>query len=162
MTCTMCDNQKELKKSKVTKNYKEGGLENVVLVGVTVYQCDKCGEGYYQYADVRKLNRLISSILIRKAGLLNGREVRFLRKELGYSGAMFSHLIGYTPEAISRLETGENPITEQFDRMVRYFVASKLPDRDYDIHDLILNKKLEKIGRIKLTHARSGEWKWAA
>ena len=47
MTCSMCDNKKSLKKTKITHKYKECGLDNVTLVGVEHFRCEKCGEEYF-------------------------------------------------------------------------------------------------------------------
>ena len=155
----MCTNRKPLKKVKIVHKYKECGLDNVILVGVERYHCDQCGEDYFGFSNMQQLHDVIARILLQKRGLLSGKEVRFLRKHLGYSGAMFGKLIGYEHETISRIETGAQPVTMAFDRLVRFSVAAKMPDRDYDLHDQILNKTGMKIGNIKLETNRSGNWK---
>lgn len=105
MKCSMCENKKTLSKSHITVKYKECGLENVTLVGVGCFKCDQCGEEYMHYGDLEKLHSVIANVLLRKSDLLTGKEIRFLRKHLGYSGAMFARLIGYSHETISRIET---------------------------------------------------------
>jgi putative zinc finger/helix-turn-helix YgiT family protein len=159
MNCSNCDNPKQLKKTKVTRPYKESGLDNVTLIGVEMYRCDRCGETYFGYGNIEQLHGVISNLLIQKKGLLTGKEVRFLRKHLGYSGAMFAQLIGYERESISRIETGAQPVTEQFDRLVRFSVAAKLPDRNYDLHDQILHAKGVALSQIELTADRKGDWR---
>ncbi|MBI4406085.1 MAG: hypothetical protein HY537_18140, partial [Deltaproteobacteria bacterium] len=67
-------------------------------------------------------------------------------------------LVRYEKETIYRIEGGSQPITESYDRLVRFLVASKLPDRDYDLHDLILNNQLRDFRRLELTQDRAGEW----
>lgn len=159
MKCSMCENNKSLKKCTITVKYKESGLDNITLVGIDSYQCDKCGEGYYNYGNLEKLHTVISNILLKKADLLTGKEIRFLRKHLGYSGSTFAQLIGYSHETISRIETGAQSVTEAFDRLIRFLVASKLPDRGYDLHDLLLNHKGEIYSRIELTHSgKNNQW----
>lgn len=159
MTCSMCDNKKPLKKHKITHKYKECGLKNVTLIGVEHYRCEKCGEEYFGYGNMEKLHNAIAHILIRKKDMLTGQEVRFLRKHLGYSGAMFSKLIGYDDATLSRLENGSQPVTRSFDRLVRFTVVSKLSDRNYDLHDQILKNEGIKFNRIELTSTGHGEWK---
>ena len=159
MTCSMCDNKKPLKKTKITHKYKECGLDNVTLIGVEYYRCNKCGEEYFGYGNIEKLNEAIAHVLIRKKDFLTGKEVRFLRKHLGYSGAMFAKLIGYDDASLTRLERNAQPITRIFDHLVRFTVASKLPDRNYDLHDQILKGEGIKIGRIELTSIGHGDWK---
>lgn len=159
MNCTMCENKKNLKKSNTTFKYKACGLDNVTLIGVVSYRCNECGEEYVSFGNLENLHNTIASVLLKKRDLLTGKEVRFLRKHLGYSGAMFSRLIGYGHEAISRIETGANPVTESFDRLVRFTVAAKLPDREYDLHDQLLNNSGTKMNRIELTSIGHGNWK---
>jgi putative transcriptional regulator len=155
--CT-CENKKPLKRRRVTKKYAEGGLEGVTLIGVEYYKCDVCGEEFYGYGDMEQLHRVIANALITKKGLLTGKEIRFLRKYLGYSGPVFANLVQYEKETIYRIEGGGQPVTESYDRLVRFLVASKLPDRDYDLHDLILKNQLRDFRRLELQQDRSGEW----
>jgi len=150
MRCVLCPNNKKLPLERITIHYKECGLDNVTLFGVERHKCDKCGEEYYGYGNLEKLHDLIASILIKKSDLLNGKEVRFLRKYLGYSGAMFSQLIDYDRSTLSRIETDKQDITKIFDRLVRLFVKERLPDRDYDLHDHYLKKSGRIIERIEL------------
>lgn len=159
MKCAMCENKKTLKKVSVTKSYKESGLDNITLIGVTVYKCDQCGEEYFNYGNMDQLHRLIAKVLLEKKGLLTGGEIRFLRKHIGYSGAMFAKLIGYEHETISRIETGASPVQPSFDRLVRFSVSSKISDRSYDLHDQILTGSGKTLKRIQLSHNSHGEWR---
>lgn len=156
MKCVMCDNKKILKKKFITKKYNESGLHNVTLQGVEHFKCDKCGEEYYGYGDQEKLHELIARVLILKKEVITGDEVRFLRTYLGFSTPMFSKLTGYTVETISRLENNKRPIQRSFDILVRSLVANKIPDRDYDLHDLWLNHEGENLKRIVLHSSKSG------
>jgi putative transcriptional regulator len=158
----MCDNNRPLKKLKVTHKYKECGLDNVTLSGVEYSRCDKCGEEYYGFGNMEKLNQAISSVLLRKKNFLTGNEVRFLRKHLGYSGVIFAKIIGYDASTLSRIERGLQPVTKAFDRLIRFIVVSKLPDRNYDLHDQILKNDGLKLDRIELTSTKHGEWKLKA
>ena len=160
MTCSMCDNTKGLKGKKVTHKYKESGLDNVTLIGVEHFRCDQCGEEYFSFGLIEELHEAIAHVLLRKKDLLTGSEVRFLRKHLGYSGTMFAKLIGYDDSTLSRLENGAQPITRTFDHLVRFSVASKIPDRNYDLHDLILKGEGVDASRIELTSSARGGWKF--
>ncbi len=158
MKCTMCENPKPLKKERITIKYKECGLDNVTLIGITYYKCHQCGEEYFSYGNIEDLHKIIAQVLLRKSGLLTGKEVRFLRKQLGYSGQMFAKLIGYEHETLSRLENAKQPITPAFDRVIRFSVAERIHDRNYDLHEAIL-KGGEKFRRIELTSTSHGDWK---
>ena len=143
---------------RITEKYTLGGLNNVTLVGVEYYKCNVCGEAFYGYGDINQLHGVIANALITKKGLLSGKEIRFLRKYLGYSGPVFGNLVKYEKETIYRIEGGGQPVTDSYDRLVRFLVASKLPDREYDLHDLILKNKLHDYRRLELEQHRSG-WK---
>ena len=71
---------------------------------------------------------------------------------------MFAELLGYEKETIYRIENGKQNFAPSFDRLVRYVVSSSLPDRDYDLHDLILKKKLQDIKRIEVQRTKKGNW----
>ncbi len=154
----MCENKKALKGSKITHKYKECGLDHVTLVGVEHFRCGECGEEYFGFGNLEKLHTTIAHVLLRKKDLLTGAEVRFLRKHLGYSGTMFAKLIGYDDASLSRLENGAQPITRTFDHLVRFLVASKLPDRNYDLHDQILSGGGVEARRIELKAKAGGLW----
>jgi len=160
MKCCNCENKKELKKEITNYKYKECGLDNVVLMGVSIIKCEMCGEEYYNFGDIEQLHNKIAELLLTKSDLFTGKEIRFLRKNLGYSGAMFAHLIGYSHETLSRIENGAQKVNESFDRLVRFAVADRLPkNRDYDLHDTILNNCGQKLVRIELHRTIKGDWK---
>jgi len=160
MKCTMCDNPKKLKKSRVSKWYKESGLDNIWLEGVIEYRCEKCGEVYHSYGDMDQLHKLIAGRLIGKKGNLTGAEVRFLRVAMAYNSKMFAKLIGIRHEHLSRIEGKKNePLkSDQLDHSIRFLVASRdaEPDRDYDLHDKLINDEGEDLREIKITNRPSG------
>lgn len=157
MKCTMCDNAKPLKAIRVTMKYDACGLDNVTLKGVEVHKCHECGEEYYSFGDMEKLHEAIAHILILKKGALTAKELRFLRTYLGYSGTMFARLTGYQKETVSRIENQKQLPTKTFDVLVRALVAAKLPDRQYDLHDMWLNETGKNFRRIEL-HSHNGGW----
>lgn len=150
MKCVMCKNKKHLKKTSKRVRYTQCGLDNVVLYGVDYYVCNQCGEEYFGYGDQEQLHSLIAERLIRKKNILTAKELRFLRSHLGYSTKIFAKLTGYDPASISRFENDKNPASYQYDRLVRSFIALKLPNRNYDLQDAWLNDEGEKIRQIEL------------
>jgi putative zinc finger/helix-turn-helix YgiT family protein len=156
MKCVMCENQKKLKSRDVTVKYKESGLDNVTIHNVQKFVCDVCGEEYLSFGDADKLHQLIAHILVRKKDLLSGKEVRFLRSYLGYSTKVFSRLSRYDASTISRIENDKQQVSPQFDVLIRSLVANKLPDRDYRLHDLWINKSGDSAKRIELSAAKKG------
>ena len=157
MKCVTCDNPVPLKQRLATVKYKESGLDNVTLHGVEYHKCDRCGEEYFGYGDMERLHQLIAGLLIEKKSLLAGKEIRFLRTYLGYSGAVFAKFTDYTPESISRMENEKMEIKKTFDRLVRSLVLDKLPDREYDLHDMWLKEEGKTLKRISLK-VKNDDW----
>lgn len=158
MKCSLCKSDKPMKTVGIVHRYKESGLDNVILHGVPESRCENCGEVYHSFGNLDKLHTAIAKFLIRKASILTGKETRFLRKYLGYSSAVFAKLVGYEIEHLSRIENGKTPVQNIFDHLVRALVAEKIPDRDYDLHDLFLEGKLMKIEWLELS-LKGKEWK---
>lgn len=139
MECMSCTSTKEMTVETITHKYKECGLDNITLEGVQKYKCQDCGEEHFNIKNVDELHRIIAEYLIKKEGTLLGKEVRFIRTRLGYSGEMMAHLMGYTKDHIYKVESGKLPVADSFDRAVRFAYINKTPDRYYDLHDLLLN-----------------------
>ena len=159
MMCAICENKKPLKTTSVRAyRYKESGLDNVILHGVKESRCEACGEVYYSFGDIDKLHHLIAHHLIRKTEVLTGQEIRFLRKFLGFSSAAFAKLVGYELEHLSRVENGKHDVQKTFDHLVRMLVAKQLPDRDYNLQDLLLDGKAMKIKWLEFS-LKGKDWK---
>jgi putative zinc finger/helix-turn-helix YgiT family protein len=140
----------------VTRKYEEGGLDNVTLKGVQEFRCAKCGEVYYNYGNIEQLHQLIAAHLVRKKDLLTGKEIRFLRKHMGYSSTVLAKLVGQELETISRIENEKSKVTALFDHYVRALVIQKGHDRNYDLHDHILNETGEEFSRLEASFKKDG------
>jgi putative transcriptional regulator len=162
MKCTSCNNPKDLKPKYITHRYRESGLDNVVLHGVEHFKCDQCGEDYFGYGDVNQLHDLIARTLVLKKGPLVGREIRFLRVHLGLSGKEYARRVGINPSTLSRYENDGDKPSKGFDSLLRAFVVTKLPDRDYDLHDKLLKEHGHPLKLISLDTTSSGQWKPSA
>lgn len=110
-------------------SYKESGLNNVVLLGVLVYNC-QCGEIAVQIPAMSFLHRLIAFELLKKPTLLSGEEVRFLRRFTGASATEFADTIGSTKVSVSRWENGAARITRNTDRLLRLAFFTKIVQQD--------------------------------
>lgn len=157
MRCVNCKDNSQLKEQRIVFKYKECGLDNVTLHGVLHSRCGHCGEDYYGFGNLDKLHSLIATLVISKSESLSGREIRFLRKRLGLSGAMFAKKIDIRPETLSRFENDQASPSRQFDLMLRLLVGMSLPNREYDLHDRILNGNGSSQKTINLV-ARGHEW----
>jgi putative zinc finger/helix-turn-helix YgiT family protein len=91
----------------------------VTLVGVEVSRCAACGLSEVSIPALEGLHRTIAVTLVTKTARLCGPEIRFLRKQLGWSGAELAEHLGITRETVSRWEQGSAPIGATADRLLR-------------------------------------------
>lgn len=117
MKCPNCG--KEIA-PKVAERYQylESGLDNIVLKGIKVFECP-CGESIASIPSIDELHSLIGRIIVKKESLLNGKEIRFLRKNNGFSGKKLASQMGIANATLSRWETGAQPISKPHDLLLR-------------------------------------------
>jgi len=157
MKCLDCN--VEMKVVHENHKYSESGLDNVVIVNATKHRCAKCGEEYLDLPNLEELHRVISEAIIRNHRNLDGKEFRFLRKHLGFSSAYFAKIVKVTRETISRYENGKSKIPRQMDLLIRALALTKLPRRDYDYHDLILENDPQAVqSNYRFLAAKKGKW----
>jgi putative transcriptional regulator len=124
--------------------YPESGLDNVVLRNVPVWECAN-GHQDVQIPDAVQLHQLLAEIIVTQATPLRGREVRFLRKHLGYSARDFSALVGMNHVHLSRLENDKRQMPRKFEVLIRLFGAQALAERSNRPFPLPLIKVLEEL-----------------
>jgi putative zinc finger/helix-turn-helix YgiT family protein len=157
MKCVECGTAMVTKRE--NRRYEAGGLPHVVLLGVEVRRCPKCGAEEMAIPRVEELHRVIAQALIRKPARLAGSEIRYLRKYLGWSSMDFASRMGAARETVSRWEGGASPIGTQADRLLRLLVASTAPVKDYSSEDLLQIKEKPTTPtpvRLNLTADRQG------
>lgn len=165
MQCPSCDSKKPMKSEVIVHKFKESGLDNVILNGVKQYRCSQCGEVLFDFGDVNQLNRVIADTLLRKKELLTGQEIRFLRTHIGYSSEMFARILGLDKTSLSRIENNRSKVSTQVNMAVRFAVAGKMADRDYDFHDLIValeNEDLISFKQAEFKASTKGNWQLLA
>ena len=142
--------------------YDSSGLRNVVLVGVVVDRCPSCGEFEVELPRVLELHRVLAQALVGGHGRLVGAEIRFLRKQVGWSGADFARQMGVTPETVSRWENDRLPMNSTKERFLRLLVAHLAPVESYDVARLAEVREAEApLETIRVTPDARG-WQAAA
>jgi putative zinc finger/helix-turn-helix YgiT family protein len=111
-------------------------LPGVVLEGVSVYRCPNCDNYEVEIPHLEELHRAIALHLVRQSRRLQGPEVRFLRKWLGWSGQDFARRMGVTAETVSRWENEREPTGGTSDRLLRLMVLFGKPVSDYSLDRL--------------------------
>jgi transcriptional regulator with XRE-family HTH domain len=82
------------------------GLKDVMLAGIKVRYCPGCDAEGPIIPAVASLHRVIADNLVRQSKPLRGDQIRFLRKNAGFSGRRFAALIRVHPSHLSRVENG--------------------------------------------------------
>lgn len=116
MRCPVCGTETVCQTGK--HHYVESGLGNIFISGVEICKCS-CGEEIVNVPAVPDLHSLIGHYLVKKKALLTGKEIRFLRKNIGLTGKKLSGYLGVDNATISRWEKGSQAINKANDRFLR-------------------------------------------
>ncbi len=115
--------------------YMESGLENVFIEGVS-FVTDDAGETCITVPNINGLHKAISTGIVRQKAGMTGREMRFLRTEIGLTQAELAIIVHREALAISRWERGEVPIDSNAEALIRLFAAQKLELDAIDVKDV--------------------------
>jgi len=117
-TCRTCGRDLEVIKDKPYK-YDECGLD-VQIIGLNQFVCKTCDVFFVSIPKIKELHRVIGGIVCSKnKGLLNGKEIKFLRKDLHLKAKDFAKMLGVTPQTVSKWENNNKKIGEKSDRLLR-------------------------------------------
>lgn len=143
-------------------HYLECGLDDVYLLNGFKRHESVRGPSV-AIRDVDKLHRAIGEYLCLKKKELNGKEIRFLRRELLMSQSTLARLLDVGEQTVHRWETGKTTMPRAADALLRLMygkdtargVRNQL-NRIADLEDEIDHKQLELMTNEK------GQWKLAA
>jgi putative transcriptional regulator len=134
MRCYNCGKDMSVKRGK--HHYIESGLDNVYLLNIDFLECD-CGEKMVCIPFVPELNKLIGKNIIKKQSPLNGKEIRFLRKNMGLKAQVLKEMLGVDNATISRWEKGTQKMSPSNDRLLRIIYANMMNVPKENIAQLI-------------------------
>jgi len=120
--CTQCGEQ--VTPERRNYRYAESGLSNVILQGIEIADCPKCGNSDVIIPRMAKIHRAIAQALVKSPARLTGDQLRFLRKHLGLSGDQLGSYLHTDRTKISKWERGEDRIGPPTDRLVRLLAAA--------------------------------------
>ena len=126
--CWVCGGKLEIIRDR-SYHYRECGLDNVYLYGIIQYRCPECGEEAPEIPELKGLHLLIAKELVCKGELMEGTEIRFLRKELRLKSKEMAELLSVTPETYSRWENSREIISEGSDSQLRYLYILNAEDK---------------------------------
>jgi putative zinc finger/helix-turn-helix YgiT family protein len=142
MECTHCGKVQESFRGNY--HYLESGLDNVIICDVEMIECD-CGEKSALIPRIIALHEAIADCLLGQETYLSGKEIRFLRKNLGLKGNVFANLVGVDHATLSRWENDKSKPSARADRLIRFLYASKKrPEKAEEIASLTFKKYSSK------------------
>ena len=113
--------------------YTESGLDNVIIEGVSFVSDDK-GIAVVKIPNVNGLHHAIAHGIVARHAMMNGREMRFLRSEMGMTQSELGSMIHREPLTISRWERGESEIDANAETLIRLHAIKLLKLKvDHDV-----------------------------
>src|SRR5258706_2984833 len=113
MKCDICHKGNILTKKQESYHYKECGLDNVFLRNIDLRVCDECGAKIPRLPRMRELHATIARAVAMQPCPLRGQDIRFLRKQLGYSAKEWATFLRTDASTLSRWENDQQEIGTQ-------------------------------------------------
>lgn len=105
--------------------YTECGLDNVIIDGASFLVDDK-GDNVIRIPNVNGLHRVIALGIVKRKAMMSGREMRFLRSEMGMTQAELAEMIHREPLTVSRWERSESDIDANAETLLRLYAIEIL------------------------------------
>jgi len=141
MKCRHCE-KAEMVETQENYHYRECGLDNVTIVGITTRKCPECGNVMPLIPNIEGLHDALAQAIIKQNGPLTAAEIVFLRKSLGWSGVDFARHMKCDKSQVSKWEHGVVEMSKPYDLLLREKVASGKKITDYRSEELIWRKNL--------------------
>lgn len=119
MKCDVCHKGEIRTKTRQTYRYKQCGLDNVYLLDMELRVCNACGIKVPRLKRTPELHATIARAIAMQPCPLRGQDVRFLRKQLGYSAKEWATLLRTDASTLSRWENNQQEMGTQSDTLIR-------------------------------------------
>ncbi len=142
-----------MKGTRQTYHYTECGLSSVALQNVLVFECS-CGARIPELPAIEQLHHFIAIDLLRKDSLLNGEEIRYLRKMAGLSQAELAEFMGVHKTRPSKWERSSDKMATTSDRLFRSVVLFGMIQQ-YIVVDCLDKTKLSDVSLFRQLDVRA-------
>ena len=105
--------------------YTESGLDNVIIQGAHVL-VDDAGNSCVTIPNVNGLHKAIAQAIVHRHSAMSGRELQFLRTEMGMTQAELAAIVHREPLAISRWERDEIGTDSNAETLIRLHATERL------------------------------------
>jgi transcriptional regulator with XRE-family HTH domain len=106
-------------------HYTECGLDDVFILADHL-ETDDHGEAVVTIPAIGILHKIIAEGVINADGILTGKEIRFLRTEMGMTQAQLANILHRDSQSIARWEKSEVTVDATLDLVLRQIAAEKL------------------------------------
>lgn len=106
-------------------HYTECGLDNVFIEGMASVN-DHAGNATVTVSAVGLLHRVIAEGIVNLPSKMSGKELRFLRSEMGMTQEKLAEVLKVTLLTISRWEREESPIKDTAEMLIRLMAVERL------------------------------------
>lgn len=106
-------------------HYTECGLDNVFIEGMKMVE-DHAGEATVTVPAIGLLHQVIAEGIVRLPSKMSGKELRFLRTEMGLTQEKLADILKVTLLTISRWEREETSIKDTAEMLIRLMAVERL------------------------------------
>lgn len=122
--------------AKTPYRYEECGLDNVHVYGLSPI-IDDDGEEVFGIKNVNGLHKAIASAIVTHSAAMSGKQLRFLRTEMGFTQAEVGKMVHKEALSVGRWEREECPIDTNADTIIRLIAIERLKlDSQLSVEDL--------------------------
>lgn len=106
-------------------HYRECGLDNVMIDGVVPCRDDD-GDEVVTIPNVTGLHHTIAVAIVHHKAGMSGKELRFLRTEMGMTQAELAKVVHHDTQSVGRWERSECPIEPNAEALIRLLAVERL------------------------------------
>lgn len=106
-------------------HYIESGLDHVYITGLTPI-VDDDGDEVIEIPYVAGLHAEIARGIVLSKGAIDGKELRFLRTEMGMTQAQLSEKVDVDAQTVGRWEREETPVSSTAELVIRRIAGERL------------------------------------
>lgn len=136
-------------------HYTQCGLDYVYLLNGFTYHETEYGKGV-SFHNIEGLHRAIGKHITRCERQLDGKEFRFLRKELELTQKALAAYMGVSEQTIAHWEKNENAIQPTADRLIRLLYIERMSGNPH------IEELLDTIAQMDDDNCHDGMLKFIA
>jgi len=143
--------------------YAECGLDNVRIEGMPE-PVDDGGETTYRIENVNGLHKVIAYAIVTHEHAMAGKELRFLRTEMGMTQAELAPIVHCDAQTVGRWERAETPLDPKAEALIRLLTVEKLGLEQFESIDDVARRCVPsaKVEIIRIDGRGPGKYRLAA